>query len=341
MKQPTTNRQDADSTRAPLASTEIRPTDSVKARAFTWRNVENLGLYIVFVAIFACLSIASPYFLTGTNLFDILRQSTFVLVVALGSTLVIMTAGIDLSVGAVLGLSAGITSWLLLQGVPTIPAVLGGLACGAACGLLNGLIITQLEVTDFVATLATMSAFRGALFLMTMGVPFARFARPTFSFLGRGMLGPVPVPVIIVAILFLILSYLLTQTRFGRHLLAVGSNRDAAYLSGVQVNLTKLLVYTIAGVCSGLAGILLSSRLSSVPPDLGTGYELQAIAAVVIGGTGLSGGKGTLLGTVVGAIMIGMIANGLILLNVNPFYQYIINGALIVIAVSLNRPRKN
>jgi ribose transport system permease protein len=310
-----------------------------RPRRVSWRNVENLGLYIVFVIIFVCLSLASPYFFSGTNLFDILRQSTFVLVVALGSTLVIMTAGIDLSVGAVLGLSAGVTSWLLLHGLPTVPAVLGGLACGAVCGVINGLIITQLEVTDFVATLATMSMFRGVLFLMTMGVPFARFARPSFSFLGRGMVGPVPVPVIIVVVLFFVLSYLLRQTRFGRHLLAVGSNSEAAYLSGVQVKLTKVWVYTIAGVCSGLAGILLSSRLSSVPPDLGTGYELQAIAAVVIGGTGLFGGTGSLLGTVVGAVMIGMIANGLILLNVNPFYQYIINGALIVMAVSLNRPK--
>ena len=300
-------------------------------------SIGNFGFYAVFVAILVFFSIASPYFLTVTNLFDVLRQSTFVLVVALGQTFVILTAGIDLSVGAVLGLSAGVTSWLLLHGVSTGPAVLGGLLCGVACGLLNGLIITRLGVTDFIATLATLSAFRGLLFTMTFGVPFARFARPSFSFLGRGVIGPVPVPVIIVAVLFLVLAYVLRQTGFGRHVLAVGSNSEAAHLSGVRVDRVKLWVYVISGACCALAGILLASRLSSVPPDLGTGYELSAIAAVVIGGTSLAGGKGSLLGTVIGAVMIAVISNGLILLNVNPFYQYMINGALIVVAVAMSR----
>jgi ribose transport system permease protein len=196
-------------------------------------------------------------------------------------------------------------------------------------------------VTDFIATLAALSVFRGVLFMMTQGVPFAAFARPSFSFLGRGEVGPVPTPIIIVVVIFIVLWYLLNQTPFGRHVLSVGSNRDAAYLSGVRVDGIKLWVYVISGLCSAMAGIMLAARLSSVPPDLGQGYELSAIAAVVIGGTSLFGGRGTLFGSVIGALMIAMITNGLILLNVNPFYQFVINGVLIVIAVSLNRARQN
>ncbi len=311
------------------------------AKRTGWWRIENLGLYLVTLVIFVLLSFASRYFLTPSNLFDVLRQSTFVLIIALGSTFVIMTGGIDLSVGAILGLSAGVTSVILLQtGGSTILAVAGGLLAGLLCGLVNGLLITRLRVTDFISTLATLSVFRGILYMMTEGVPFAKFANPTFSFLGRGMLGPIPFPVIITIAVFLLLSHLLNQMKFGRHVLATGSNREAARLSGVQTDQIKLRVYMISGVCCALAGILLGSRLSSVPPDLGQGYELSAIAAVVIGGTALSGGRGSLSGTVLGAVMIAMISNGLILLNVNPFYQVVINGVLIVIAVALNRSRQ-
>ena len=300
-------------------------------------GIENLGLCIVFLLILFFFSLASPYFLTVRNIFDVLRQSTFILVPALGMTLVILTAGIDLSVGSTIGLSAGITSILLLQGLPTPLAVLGGIATGALCGLINGLIITRLGVTDFITTLATLSVFRGILFTMTQGVPFAAFARPSFSQIGRGNVGPIPVPVLISAGLFIILFYLLNKTAMGRHLLALGSNREAARLSGVRVRRTKIWVYIIAGITFSISGIMLASRLSSVPPDLGTGYELSVIAAVVIGGTSLFGGRGSIVGTVIGALMVSVIANGLILLDVNPFYQYVINGILIVFAVAMNR----
>lgn len=312
---------------------------SAVAKRIRSAGVENLGLYIVFILVFIYFSVASPYFLTTRNMFDVLRQSTFVLTIALGMTFVIFTAGIDLSVGSILGLSAGITSVLLLQGMPTGIALLGGLTTGFLCGLVNGLIITRLGVTDFIATLATLSAFRGILFTMTQGVPFAAFARPSFSFIGRGTIGPVPTPIFIVLGIFIILAYLKNKTAFGRHVLAVGSNQDAARLSGVRTKSIKLRVYILSGLTSATAGIMLASRLSTVPPDLGTGYELASIAAVVIGGTSLFGGRGSLVGTVVGAILIAMISNGLILLNVNPFYQYVINGILIVFAVAINRKK--
>lgn len=300
-------------------------------------DIENIGLYIVFFIVVAFFSVASPYFLTARNIFDILRQSTFILTAALGATLIILTAGIDLSVGAVLGLSAGVTSILLLQGLPTPIAIMGGVSTGALCGLINGMIITKLGVTDFIATLATLSVFRGILFMMTQGVPFAAFARPSFSFLGRGNVGPVPVPVIISLVIFLMLHYLLVKTPFGRHILAVGSNREAARLSGIRVKKVKIFVYVIGGIMAAISGIMLAARLSSVPPDLGTGYELSVIASVVIGGTSLFGGRGSVLGTIMGALLVAVIANGLILLNVNPFYQYVINGILIVIAVALKK----
>jgi ribose transport system permease protein len=309
------------------------------ANRFRTTGIENLGLYAVFVLVFIYFSFASPYFLATRNLFDVLRQSTFVLTIGLGMSFVIFTAGIDLSVGSILGLSAGITSVILLQGLPTGIAVLGGLATGFLCGAINGLIITRLGVTDFIATLATLSAFRGVLFTMTQGVPFAAFARPSFSFIGRGTIGPVPTPIIIVVVIFFILNYIKNKTAFGRHVLAVGSNLDAARLSGVRTKSIKLWVYILSGLTSATAGIMLASRLSTVPPDLGTGYELASIASVVIGGTSLFGGRGSLIGTVVGAVLIAMISNGLILLDVNPFYQYVINGILIVFAVAINRKK--
>jgi ribose transport system permease protein len=304
------------------------------------RAVDNIGLYGVFLAIIIFFSFASPYFFTMRNFMDILRQSTFVLVAALGMTVVIITAGIDLSVGSVIGLSAGVTSVVLLQGAPTSVAVIAGLTIGIICGFINGIIITKLGVTDLITTLSTLSIFRGILFMMTHGIPFQAFARPDFSMLGRGSIGPVPFPIIIAAGIFLILRYMLGRTILGRHIFAVGSNSTAATLSGISVSKNKIAVYMISGFTAAASGIMLASRLSSVPPDLGQGYEMSVIAAVVIGGTSLFGGSGSVLGTVIGSLMVAIIGNGLILLNVNPFYQYVINGVIIILAVSFNNAKR-
>lgn len=304
------------------------------------RSIENFGLYLVFAGIILFFSLTTPYFFTLRNMMDILRQSTFVLVAALGMTLVIMTAGIDLSVGSVIGLSAGVTSVLLIHGAPTPVAVLAGLLTGIVCGFLNGFIITRFSVTDLITTLSTLSIFRGILFMMTHGVPFQAFARPGFSFLGRGNLGVIPTPIIIAAVIYIILRYVLNRTILGRHVLALGSNNRAALLSGIHVKRTRIIVYMISGFTAAAAGIMLASRLSSVPPDLGQGYEMSVIAAVVIGGTSLFGGSGSITGTVIGSLMVAIIGNGLILLNVNPFYQYVINGIIIIMAVSINNARQ-
>lgn len=313
---------------------------SPKERLKSITSVENFGLYVVFVVIIVFFSLTSPYFFTLRNFMDIFRQSSFVLVAALGMTMVIITGGIDLSVGSVIGLSAGITSVLLLQGVPTFIAAIAGLVSGVACGFINGIVITRLRVTDLITTLSTMSIFRGILFMMTHGIPFQAFARKDFSFIGRGNIGTIPVPIIIAAILFAALWYVLNKTILGRHILAVGSNSRAATLSGLKVKKNKIIVYMISGFTAAAAGIMLASRLSSVPPDLGTGYEMSVIAAVVIGGTALTGGSGSVTGTVIGSLMVAIIGNGLILLNVNPFYQYIINGVIIIMAVSFNNARR-
>jgi len=304
------------------------------------RSLENTGLYLVFLAIILFFSLTAPYFFSLQNFMDILRQSTFVLVAALGMTMVIITAGIDLSVGSVIGLSAGITSVLLIQGVPTFLAVAVGLIVGIVCGLVNGFIITRLGVTDLITTLSTLSIYRGILFMMTHGVPFQAFARPDFSVLGRGTLGILPVPILISAAFFFSLRYVLTRTVFGRHVFALGSNSQAALLSGVNVSRKKVQVYMISGFTAAAAGIMLAARLSSVPPDMGQGYEMSVIAAVVIGGTSLFGGSGGVGGTVIGSLMVAIIGNGLILLNVNPFYQYVINGVIIILAVALNNARR-
>lgn len=304
------------------------------------RKIDNLGLYFVFLAIIIFFSVSSPYFLTLRNLMDILRQSSFVLVAALGMTMVIITAGIDLSVGSVIGVSAGVTSVILMHGAPTFVALLAGLAVGIACGFLNGIVITKLGVSDLITTLSTLSIYRGILFMMTNGVPFNAFARKDFSFIGRGSFGIIPVPIVIAAALFIVINYMLNRTIFGRHVLSAGSNREAAYLSGIRVDKMKILVYVMSGLTASIAGIMLASRLSSVPPDLGQGYEMSVIAAVVIGGTSLFGGSGTVIGTVIGSLMVAIIGNGLILLNINPFYQYVINGILITFAVAINNLRR-
>jgi ribose transport system permease protein len=303
-------------------------------------GTENFGLYLVFIVIIIFFSFTAPYFFTLGNFMDILRQSTFVLVAALGMTMVIITAGIDLSIGSVIGLSAGVTSFLLLKGAATPVAVVTGLSSGILCGFINGTIITRLGVSDLITTLSTLSIYRGILFMMTRGVPFQAFARPGFSWLGRGNVGRLPVPILIAAVLFLILNYVLTKTILGRHILSVGSNSQAAILSGINVKRNKVYVYIISGFCAAASGIMLASRLSSVPPDLGQGYEMSVIAAVVIGGTSLFGGYGSMTGTVIGSLMVAIIGNGLILLNVNPFYQYVINGVIIILAVSFNNARR-
>lgn len=293
------------------------------------------------------LSILSDKFLTMGNIWNVLRQISVNMCLSVGMTLVILTAGIDLSVGAVLGLAGAICAGLITQGIslPSIDLWIGftilgiilvALLIGAIIGWFNGWMITQFSVPPFVATLGMLTALRGFTYLYTEGRPISNLG-PDFEFLGSGWLLGIPVPVWISVSVIGIFLFITKKTGLGRYIFAIGGNEKASLLSGVPVNKVKWIVYALSGAMAALGGILVTARLNSAQPNAGTAYELDSIAAIVIGGTSLSGGKGSITGTVIGVILIGVLNNGLVLLNVSPFWQQVIKGVVILIAVILDK----
>jgi ribose transport system permease protein len=293
------------------------------------------------------LSILSDRFLTPENGWNILRQISVNLCLSVGMTLVILSGGIDLSVGAILALAGAVAGGLLKNGLgipgtdmllqfTTSGAVLAGVLVGAALGWFNGFAITRFTLPPFVATLGMFSIARGLTMLWTGGFPITGLG-PDFGFIGTGFVLGVPMPVWIMTALVAIFVVVTRRMRFGRHLYAVGGNERAARLTGLHVNRIKIAVYTLAGALAGVAGLIVTARLDSAQPNAGLGYELDSIAAVVIGGTSLSGGRGSVMGTVLGCLIIGVLNNGLFLLNVSPFWQQVIKGVVILLAVAIDR----
>lgn len=293
------------------------------------------------------LSLLSDRFLTADNGWNILRQISVNLCLSIGMTLVILSGGIDLSVGAILGLAGAVAAGLLKHGL-AVPgtgsmlqftasgAILAGLVVGGAAGWVNGFAITRFNLPPFVATLGMLSIARGLTMLWTGGFPVTGLGG-SFGHLGTGAFLGMPLPVWIMAALTAVFVVVTKRTRFGRHLYAVGGNERAARLTGLNVARIKIAVYTLAGALAGVAGLIVTARLDSAQPNAGLGYELDSIAAVVIGGTSLSGGRGSVWGTVLGCLIIGVLNNGLFLLNVSPFWQQVIKGAVILLAVALDR----
>ncbi|PLR75534.1 ribose ABC transporter permease [Bacillus sp. V3-13] len=298
---------------------------------------EGIGVLAVLVLLFIVLSISSPFFLTGGNISNLLLQSVFIMVVAFGTMFVLSMGGIDLSVGSVLGLCGGVTGWLMMNGTNMWAAILAGLILGALIGTFNGLVISKLRISPFLVTFAMLYIARGLLFLFTADQPIRDFATSDFKFLAQGSVLGIPFAVIITLIIFLICYFVFHSTIFGRKVITVGSNRQVAQLSGIHTDRVKIRVYALSGLLAAGSGILLTSRLTSVQPLMGTTYELDAIAAVVIGGTSMFGGKGSVVGTAVGAIILALVSNGLNLLGVNQFYRLIITGLIIVVAVGAER----
>jgi len=294
-----------------------------------------IGLVILAVAI----SCFSPRFLTTGNILNVLRQTSINAVIATGMTFVILTGGIDLSVGSILAYSGVIMAALLATQVPLFASIVLVLALGAAIGVVTGLVITKGKVQPFIATFVSMTLLRGATLVFTDGKPISADAGPAeqFAVLGQGYGFGVPVPIFIMVGVLGVAYYVLRHTRFGRYVYALGGNEEAARLSGLRTGLIKTAVYAVSGLLSATAGIILTSRLSSAQPTAGAGYELDAIAAVVVGGTSLSGGSGRILGTLVGALIIGILNNALNLMNVSSYYQMIAKGVIILIAVLLDR----
>ncbi|GHV80020.1 ribose import permease protein RbsC [Spirochaetia bacterium] len=297
------------------------------------------GIYFAFLIMLVFFSVLNPKFLTMRNIINIVRQISFNSILAMGMTMVIITGGIDLSVGSILALSAVVTASLVRAEAPILPvplAVLAGLLLGTLCGFINGLIVTKGKLAPFITTLVMMTIARGAAQLFTKGRPISGLAEG-FVFIGGGSLLMIPVPIFILALIVFISYFILNSTRTGRYIYAVGGNEQAAKASGLKVHRTKWFVYAFSGTLAALVGIILTARLNSAAPVLGVGYELDAIAAAVIGGTSMEGGRGKINRSLVGGLIIGTISNGLDILNVSAYWQQIIKGLIILVAVLLDK----
>ena len=301
------------------------------------RFLPIVGLTLLVVVI----TIMNQQFLSPDNLLNLLRQVSINGLIAFGMTFVILTGGIDLSVGSILAFSSAMTALIITSGVDPMFAMLLGCVVGLIAGAVNGLLVTAGGMAPFIATLATMTIYRGATLVVTDGNPITGLGDSLmFQLFGKGYFFGIPVPAVTMLITFVILYIILNRTVFGRETYAIGGNETAAALSGIKVNRRKIMIYALSGLMSALAGIILASRLDSAQPTAGETYELDAIAAVVLGGTSLMGGKGRIVGTLIGVLIIGVLNNGLNLVGVSSFYQQIIKGLVIVIAVLIDRKNK-
>ncbi len=298
-------------------------------------SARQFGTVIGLVALCATLWILTPHFLTLSNLLNVVEQTSINAIVAVGMTFVILSAGIDLSVGSIVALSGVVLGTALQAGQPLVLALPLSLAAGAACGLANGALVSWGRLPPFIVTLGTMSIARGAALLVTEGRPISGFDA-SFRWLATGRVGFLPAPVIVMVVVYGIAHVVLTRTTFGRYVYAIGGNEEATRLSGVAVRFHKTMIYGVSGLMSAVAAVVLTARLNSAQPIAGIMYELDAIAATVIGGTSLMGGDGTLGGTLVGALIMGVLRNGLNLLGVSSFLQQIVIGGVIVVAVLLD-----
>mgnify|MGYP006295376797 FL=1 len=295
-----------------------------------------IGLIILVIV----LSFLSDYFFTVNNLLNIIRQVSIIAIMAFGMTFVILTGGIDLSVGSLLAVSAAVTAGLIINiGIFYLLVIPIGMLIGVLLGGFSGLMVAKAKMPAFIVTLGMMTIARGLTLIYTDGRPISGF-NEDFRFIGAGHIGGIPVPVIIMLIILLLCYITLKKTPYGRYVYAIGGNEEAAKLSGINVDRIKMSVYALSGLLSAISGIILASRLNSAQPTAGSGYELDAIATVVLGGTSLSGGQGGVIGTIIGALIIGVLNNGLNLLNVSSFYQQVAKGAVILIAVYIDRRSK-
>lgn len=300
------------------------------------KTLRQYGIFVVFIIISLILSFISPQFLTVSNWTIIITQASINALLAFGVTFVIITGGIDLSLGSMVAVT-GVTAAMLAHPdtFPVVLPIFAGLLAGLLMGVFNGFIITKSKIAPFIVTLGTMTIGRGLALILSKGRPISNLS-DSFNFIGGGDVFGIPFPIIVLAIIFTICSITLKKTLLGRYIYAVGGNEQAARASGINVNQVKMAVYSISGLLAGLAGVLLTSRITTGQPNAGAGFELDAIAAAVIGGTSTSGGTGTITGTLVGVLLIGVINNGLDLLNVSSYYQQVVMGAIIIGAVVLD-----
>lgn len=300
------------------------------------RSLGQYGIFVAFVVICFILSFITPQFLTVSNWTIIVTQVSINALLAFGVTFVIITGGIDLSLGSIVAVSGIVAAMMAHPDTyPVIVPIVAGLLAGVFVGAFNGFVITKSKIAPFIVTLGTMTIGRGLALILSKGRPISNLS-DSFNFIGGGNIFGIPFPIIVLVVAFVTCAIILKKTILGRYIYAVGGNEQAAKAAGINVNQIKMAVYSICGLLSGLAGILLTSRITTGQPNAGAGFELDAIAAAIIGGTSTSGGTGTMTGTLIGALLIGVISNGLDLLNVTSYYQQVVMGVIIIGAVVLD-----
>ena len=303
-------------------------------------HIQDFGALIALVLLIVVIGVISPEFRTVGNFLSLLRQSSINGLIAFGMTCVILTGGIDLSVGSVLALSTALCAGFISGGMPVGAAMILALVIGTGLGAISGVLVTKGRLQPFIATLVTMTVYRGLTMIYMDGKPISNLGDSfTLKVVGKGNFYHIPIPVILFILILLLFMFLLEKTTFGRRVYATGSNWQAAKLAGVNIHLTKLAVYAISGGMAALSGLILLSRLGSAQPTLGDGYELDAIAAVALGGTSMNGGRGRIWGTFVGVLIIAVLNNGLNILGVSSYYQDVVKGIVILIAVLSDRKR--
>lgn len=303
-------------------------------------HAQDLGALIALVLLVVGISFVSPEFRTWNNFLSLLRQSSINGLIAFGMTCVILTDAIDLSVGSVLALSTALCAGMIVNGVPVGLAMILALVIGVLLGCVSGVLVTKGRLQPFIATLITMTVYRGLTMIFTSGKPISNLGDSfTLKVVGKGNFYRIPIPVILLLLIFIGFYILLQKTTFGRAIYATGSNAKCAKLAGINIHRTKIIAYAISGFMAALSGLILLSRLGSAQPTLGTGYELDAIAAVALGGTSMSGGRGKIYGTLIGVLIIAVLNNGLNILGVSSYYQDVIKGLVILIAVLSDRKR--
>ncbi|ALC83134.1 ribose ABC transporter permease [Bacillus gobiensis] len=306
-----------------------------------WRVVElqnRLGMIIILALLCLILSFTAPNFLEVSNLLNVLKQVSIIAILAAGMTIVILTGGIDLSVGSTVALTGVVSVMASAAGVNTFLAMLIGIGTGYIVGLINGFLTAKAKLPAFIVTLGSFTYVRGLAYVISGGYPIALQAAG-FKFVGAGYIFGIPVPIYIMLIVYVIMFLVLKYTMFGRHIYAIGGNQEAARLTGIKVERSLINVYSISGLLAGLGGVVLAGRLYSGQPTAGQMYELDAIAAVILGGTSLTGGVGKIQGTIIGVLIMGVISNGLTLMDVNYYWQLVVKGGVIITAVLIDRLR--
>lgn len=312
-----------------------------KSKKSSKLSFEKLGPFLALIVLAIFVTFMNPNFIAPANLFNLLRQVSTNAIIAFGMTFVIITGGIDLSVGSTLALTSAIMAGFIAGGTDPILAMLFSLILGTILGGINGLLITKGKMAPFIASLATMTIYRGLTLVYTDGNPITGVGDSfIFKYVGRGYLFGIPFPAILMIISFVVLYVVLHKMTFGRKVFAIGGNENASFIAGIKNDRIKIGVYAISGLMASLAGIIITSRLNSAQPTAGSAYEMDAIASVVLGGTSLSGGRGRIMGTLIGALIIGTLNNGMNLLGVSSFYQQVVKGIVIIIAVLLDRKNK-